>query len=91
MDVYVIALFIALATNRIIEGVMEPVRKKFPTLDLWWLIYVAWGLGGLIAWLAEINLFAAYLPSVVAGRVLTAVVVGGGANLIRDIFGGGRG
>ncbi len=90
-SVLVAALFLALVANRIVEGVADPIRKKFPKLDLWWLIYVAWLVGGVIAWLAEINLFADYIPNVLAGRILTAIVVGGGANLIRDIFGGGKG
>jgi uncharacterized BrkB/YihY/UPF0761 family membrane protein len=84
-----VALFLSLVTNRIIQALVEPVKLKWPSLDLWWLIYVGWGLGGLLAWLANINLFTGVLPQLdpLAGRVLTAVVTGGGANLIADVVG----
>jgi hypothetical protein len=54
---------------------------------MWWLIYPSWVIGGLLGWLAEVNLFAAYLPNEMAGRVFSAVVIGGGANMIYDIWG----
>jgi hypothetical protein len=83
----VIAVFLATITNRLVEAVVAPVKQKYPSLDLWYLIYVAWVVGGLLAWLSGVNLFAEYLPSELAGRILTAIVVGGGANLIADVFG----
>jgi hypothetical protein len=87
MDVLVVALFLALVSNRVVAGLVAPVRQKWPELDMWWLIYVSWVIGGLLGWLAEVNLFAAYLPNELAGRVLSAVVIGGGANMIYDIWG----
>ena len=85
----VTALFLSLVANRLVEAVVEPLRKKYPGLDMWWLIYVAWALGGVLSWLAKINLFAEMLPDApLAGLLLSAIVVGGGANLIHDIFDG---
>lgn len=86
MPALVIALFLATVTNRLVEAVVAPVKQKYPSLDLWYLIYVAWVVGGLLAWLSGVNLFAEYLPGELVGRILTAIVVGGGANLIADMF-----
>lgn len=84
-----VALFLALVTNRIIQALVEPVKLKWPSVDLWWLIYVSWVFGGVLAWLANINLFTGVLPQLdpLTGRVLTAIVTGGGANLIADVVG----
>lgn len=86
MPALVIALFLATVTNRLVEAVVAPVKIKYPDLDLWWLIYIAWVVGGVLAWLSGVNLFAEYLPGELVGRILTAIVVGGGANLIADMF-----
>jgi hypothetical protein len=89
MESLIIAGFLALAANRITEAIVKPIKLKFPKLDLWWLIYPTWILGGGLAWAAGVDLFATYFPSdtAIVGRVLTAVVVGGGSNLIADVFG----
>lgn len=88
MEPFVIAGFLALCANRLTEAVVQPVKVKFPNLDLWWLIYPTWILGGVLAWLAGVDLFAAYFPAApLVGRVLSALVVGGGSNLIADVFG----
>lgn len=80
------ALFLSVIANRVIEAFVAPISKKWPGLDLWWLIYVSWAVGGAIGWIANINLFEAYLPDVLVGRVMTAVVIGGGSNLLADLF-----
>ena len=89
MDVLTVALFLSVLTNRVVEAFVAPLKKRYPDFDMWWLVYVAWIVGGFVGWLANVNLFVAYIPSELAGRVMTAVVIGGGANLINDIFGGG--
>ena len=88
MNELTVAIFLSVANNRIIEAVAAPIRKQFPQLSLWWLIYVAWATGGVLAWLSGVNLFAAIVPTLdpLAGRILTAVVVGGGSNLLADLF-----
>lgn len=82
------AFLLALITERITAALVAPVKAKWPELDLWWVIYPAWVLGGVLAYLANLNLVADLLPTLPAevGRVLTAVIVGGGSNLIHDIF-----
>jgi len=42
--------------------------------------------GGLLAWLTGVNLFTGFLTSPLAGLILTAIVAGGGSNLLHDIF-----
>lgn len=86
METLAIALFLSLVVNRIIEYAVKPVKQRYPDLDMWWLVYVAWVAGAALAWVAQINLFADYLPNPLAGLILTAIVVGGGANLLHDIF-----
>ena len=81
-----IALFLAVANQKIIDYLAAPVRQKWPELDLWWLVYVALFTGAVMAWFAKINLFIEYVPHDLAGRVLTCIVVGGGSSLLHDIF-----
>ena len=92
METLTIALFLSVVANRLTEAVVKPLKIKFPALDLWWLIYPTWVLGGGLAWIAGVDLFAAYFPQAgLVGRLLTAVLVGGGSNLIADVFGQKRG
>jgi len=88
MEPLAIALLLAVANQKVVDYLFAPVRQKFPDLDLWWVLYVALGTGFALGWFAEVNLFAEYIPSVVAGRVLSAVLVGGGSSLIHDVFDG---
>lgn len=82
------ASFLILVTERIAAALLAPVRLRWPALDLWWVIYPTWILGGLLAWVAGLNLFTLIIvgfdPTV--GRILTAIVVGGGSNLLHDIL-----
>jgi hypothetical protein len=86
MEPIVIAAFLAVVAERIVTGLVTPVFEKFQ-LDRFYLLYVAWIIGGVLVYLSGANLFVAYLPDPIAGQVLTAIVAGGGANLIHDIFG----
>lgn len=87
MEVLTAALFLSVVANRIVDALVEPIRKRYPDIDLWWLIYVTWVFGGALSWLAGANLFADLLPDTpMVGMVLSAILVGGGANLIHDVF-----
>jgi hypothetical protein len=48
-------------------------------------MYIAWAVSGVLVALSGVNLFAEIMPSAIVGQVLTAVVAGGGANLLHDI------
>lgn len=77
--------FMALIANRITEGIAAPLRQRYPDLDTWWLIYVSWVLGGVLVYFAGLNLFAEYFPNPIIGQLLTAVVVGGGGNILDGV------
>lgn len=80
-----IAFFLAVVANRLVEALIVPLYEHFKW-GKFSLLYVAWLVAGVLVFLSGVNLFAAYLPSALAGQVLTAVVAGGGANFIADLF-----
>jgi len=86
MEALSAALFLSVANKAIVDYLIEPIRKKFPQVDMWWLVYVALVTGGLIGWLSQANVFAQYIPDALTGRILTAILVGGGSSLIHNIF-----
>jgi len=85
--------FLVVTANRIVEGLIKPLFDRLEW-DKFWLMYVSWAISGLLAALGEIDLFGAifptaiwgFLPGRVVGIILTAVVTGGGANLINDLL-----
>lgn len=92
-QVIVQGAFLIVASNRIVEGLFKPLFERFKWDDFW-LMYVSWAVGGLLVSLGEINLFVTVLPEAiwgvlpgrVVGIVLSALVAGGGANLINDLL-----
>ena len=86
MEAFVVGVFLATLNTKLIDSLAAPIRRKFPYLDLWWLLYVALVSGAAIAWVAGVNLFTAYVDNVLLGRALSCVLVGGGSSLIHDIF-----
>lgn len=86
MEALTSALLLAVVVKSVLDAIAEPLRNKFPQLDLWWFDYVALVVGGVAAWFAEINLFAPYFANELLGRLMTAFVIGGGAKLINQVF-----
>lgn len=86
ISVFATGAFLSVANQKIVDYVFNPVKRKFPDTDFWWLIYVALGTGAAIAWFSEINLFSVYVPDELVGRVLSCITVGGGSSLLHDIF-----
>ena len=78
--------FLAIVAKSIADAIVEPLRRKFPALDLWWMVYAEWVIGGGLAFLAGVNLFSDIFAAPLTGQVLTAILVGGGAKLIFQIF-----
>ena len=70
--------------NRLVAALVTPIFEKYG-LDKFWLMFVSWALSGVFVWLTGVNLFAAYIPNVLVGKILTAVVAGGGSNLLHDL------
>jgi len=81
-----VAFLLAVANKAVIGYLAEPIRKRFPNLDLWWLTYLSFATGVLIGYLANVNLFEHTGLVGLSGRILSACVIGGGASLIHDIF-----
>ena len=75
--------FMVLA-NRLVAMLVRPLFEKYE-LDKFWLMYVAWIFSGVLVAFSQVNLFAAYIPNAIVGLVLTAIVAGGGANLLHDL------
>lgn len=90
LGVFAAAVLLAVVNMSIVDYLAEPVRRKYPDLDLWWLLYVALGTGGVIGWFANLNLFLELIPSMdpLAGRILTCVLIGGGSSLLHKVFKG---
>ena len=82
------ALFLAVLNLKIVEYLIVPLFDKLGW-DKFWLLYVAFGTGLVICLLAGIDLMAAVKINFVSpwvGKVLTAILVGGGSNLIHDVL-----
>ena len=75
--------FMVLA-NRLVDALITPIFDKL-NWDKFWLKYVAWVVSGVLVWLTGANLFEAYIPNLLIGQVLTAIVAGGGANMLHDL------
>lgn len=87
MDTLVIAIFLATLNNRLVECLIAPAFERFGW-DRFWLLYLSAGTGLTITVLAGIRLL---LPvgadvSYWADVIISGLIVGGGANLIHDIF-----
>jgi len=84
--------FLMIVANRIVAGLIVPIFEK-KKWDTFYVMYVSWLVSGLLAALGEINLFSTIFPALiwgilpgrVVGIILTAIVAGGGANLIDDL------
>jgi len=70
--------------NRLVEMLVTPLFDKY-NWDKFWLMYPAWILSGVLVWVTGLNLFCAYIPNELIGKILTAIVAGGGANLLHDL------
>ena len=85
-DPEVIAFVAAFAVigKGLVDALVTPVFEKY-ALDKFWLLYVAWFLAGVLVFLTGANLFASLIPSLVAGKILTAVCAGVLSNVLHDV------
>jgi hypothetical protein len=79
------ALFLALVANRLTEALIVPLYDRMKW-DKFSLLYVAWVVSAVMVAFTGVNLFAAYIPTPIVGQILTAIVAGGGANFLADLF-----
>jgi hypothetical protein len=85
--VLVTALFLSLLVNRIVAYFATPIFES-RKWNKKWLMYVSAFVGLLLSWFARLNLLPGLFPDPVVGILVTAFIVGGGANLIHDIIDG---
>ena len=86
MDALAVTAFLSLVNTTIVDYLLQPIKEKFPNLETWWMVYVSLLTGGLLVWFSQVNLFLSYMPDITVGRILTAIVAGGGSNLLYRVF-----
>ena len=74
----------AVLSNRLIAALVTPLFDKY-SWDKFPLMYIAWVVAGVLVFASGINLFSAIIPSAIIGQLFTAVVAGGGGNILHDI------
>lgn len=79
-----IVVSFTILANRLIAGIVTPLFDKY-SWDKDWLLYIAWVIAGVLVWFADVNLFEAFIPSPIIGKLLTAIVAGGGGNILHDL------
>ena len=62
----------------------KPLEQASPHTPRWWLIYVSLVLGAALGWFSEVNLFVGLKP-VRGGRIVTALLVGGGSQIVHAV------
>ena len=83
-EVYAVVIGFMVLSNRLVEALITPLFEKF-NIDKFWLMYIAWIVAGVLVFLADLNLFAGFMPDPLIGKILTAITAGGGANLLHDL------
>lgn len=80
-----IVVFLSTIGNRLVEGLITPLFDRYKW-DKFILLYVSWVVCTGLVLLSGANLFAGYFNSALAGKILTGVVSGFGANVLHDLF-----
>ncbi len=85
-DVTILGIVIGMMVlaNRLVAMLVTPIFEKYGW-DKFWLAYPAWILAGVFVWFTGVNLFASFIPNALIGQILTAIVAGGGSNLLHDL------
>ena len=85
-DITVLGVVIGMMVlaNRLVAALVTPLWDKYGW-DKFWLMYPAWILAGVFVWFTGLNLFATFIPNELIGKILTAIVAGGGSNLLHDL------
>lgn len=93
-SVVAMAVFLATVNKAILDLIVAPIRRRWPGVDLWWVDYLALVTGLLIGWAFNVNLLEPLQTSEtsrIVGVILSGLVIGGGADLINDLFAGVQG
>jgi len=85
-EAVVAVLFLALVCEIVVTHLLKPVRQRFEEdVDFWWAPYVYMVVGVVLGMLSGLNMFPALFSNALTGRIVTAVVIGGGPTLVREI------
>lgn len=82
------AIFLALVNERVITYFITPLFEKFWQDGQWLLLYISAVTGGLLSFAAGIDLMSGVGIQLAhpVNLIVTAVLVGGGSNLLHDVF-----
>jgi len=82
------AIFLALVNERIITYFITPLFGKFWGEGQWLLLYISAITGGALSFAAGIDLMAGTGIELAypVNLVVSAILVGGGSNLLHDVF-----
>jgi hypothetical protein len=79
-------LFLALVNAKIIDYIVKPLLDA-AKIESKWILYIALCTGAALGMFVKVDLFTADLfTSPIVGKIVMAVLIGGGSNLIHDII-----
>jgi hypothetical protein len=84
VEILIVVIGFMVLANRLVAALITPIFERYEW-DKFILLYVAWVIAGVLVWLSGANLFETYMPSPLVGKILTAIVAGGGSNLLHDL------
>lgn len=84
-DVLGIYLAMVALVNAVVEALVKPITDHFEVPGII-LMYVSWAVSAVVIFMTGLNIFASVIPPPLAGQVLTALVVGRGANFLHDLM-----
>ena len=88
-EALVAALLAALVLEKIFEATFGPLWTRF-SIDPFYKLYAALGLGTLIAWATGLNAFPVFSVYPLVGRILTCLAIGAGTSFIYDLIDKGK-
>ena len=81
-----LAFFLAFVAEVLVEHlVAKPLEAAAPYTPRWWLIYVSLVVGAVLGWFFEANVFAVLAIPALVGCVLTALLIGGGTQVLHKV------
>ena len=82
------AAFLSMLNNRLVEVILKPLLSLAgPRLSKDLLLYISIITGIGMAFYSNTNLLEQYFDPPIVGIIVTGIIIGGGSNLIHDLFG----
>ena len=82
------AAFLSMLNNRLVEVILKPLLSLArPRLSKDLLLYISIITGIGMAFYSNTNLLEHYFHPPIVGIIVTGIIIGGGSNLIHDLFG----